>query len=161
MRVSPQSELAKKVTQIGFAFLPSHLPTQSSGEAILQLGSIEKLDGLSEIQELTPKEASESAPNLYSGNFGCSDFPFHTDLAHWFQPPRYLVLRCVESGSEPGWADLDLELRCTREGCVEMSVAARVELGSGISYEELREGTALRLSVVVLRASIAIRETLI
>jgi L-asparagine oxygenase len=100
MRVSSQSEMAKKVTQTGFAFLSSHLPTQSSGDAILQLGLIEKLDGLSEIQELTPKEASESTSNLYSGNFGCGEFPFHTDLAHWFQPPHYLVLRCVEGARE-------------------------------------------------------------
>ena len=33
--------------------------------------------------------------NSYSGNFGYGEFPFHTDLAHWYIPPRYLVLRCA------------------------------------------------------------------
>jgi alpha-ketoglutarate-dependent taurine dioxygenase len=100
MKLTSQSELAKEVTATGFAFLPSHLPSQSSHEAILQLGLVEKLDGLSEIQELTPKEAAESPPNIYSGNFGYGEFPYHTDLAHWFTPPRLLVLRCVEGARD-------------------------------------------------------------
>ncbi len=33
--------------------------------------------------------------NLYSGNYGLQEFPLHTDLAHWYIPPRYLILRCV------------------------------------------------------------------
>lgn len=33
--------------------------------------------------------------NTYSGNFGLEVFPFHTDLAHWYIPPRYIFLRCV------------------------------------------------------------------
>ncbi len=44
------------------------------------------------VQTLEPK--ATAAPNTYSGNFGLDRFPFHTDLAHWRVPPRYLVLRC-------------------------------------------------------------------
>lgn len=100
MKIASQSEMTAEVAATGFAFLASHLPKQASGEAIPQLGQIEKLDGLSEIQELIPKEASDSPPNIYSGNFGCADFPFHSDLAHWFLPPRFLVLRCVEGARD-------------------------------------------------------------
>lgn len=54
-------------------------------------------DGL--IQELVPREAA--LPNTYSGIYGLDRFPFHTDLAHWRIPPRYLLLRCVT-----GYADI-------------------------------------------------------
>jgi L-asparagine oxygenase len=50
-------------------------------------------------QVLIPRAASP--PNTYSGIFGLDCFPFHTDLAHWPLPPRYLLLRCVR-----GYADV-------------------------------------------------------
>lgn len=96
MQTVTKSKLAAQVNAVGFAFLPGYLPEQDSGDAIACFGTIEKLAGLSEIQELVPKELPNSPPNIYSGNFGFSDFPFHTDLAHWFLPPHYLVLRCIE-----------------------------------------------------------------
>lgn len=55
--------------------------------------------GGSLVQVLTPK--AEATPNTYSGIFGLGRFPFHTDLAHWPMPPRYLLLRCVR-----GYADV-------------------------------------------------------
>jgi L-asparagine oxygenase len=33
--------------------------------------------------------------NTYGGNYGFGPLPLHTDLAHWHQPPRYLMLRCL------------------------------------------------------------------
>lgn len=45
------------------------------------------------VQELVPR--SSATPNTYSGIYGLGRFPFHTDLAHWRLPPRYLLLRCV------------------------------------------------------------------
>lgn len=51
------------------------------------------------VQHLVPRAAS--TPNNYSGIFGLGPFPFHTDLAHWRWPPRYLLLRCVK-----GFADM-------------------------------------------------------
>jgi len=38
---------------------------------------------------------ASATPNTYSGIYGLQRFPFHTDLAHWRVPPRYLLLRCV------------------------------------------------------------------
>ena len=100
MRVTSQSELAVEVDVTGFAFVPSHLRGQTSYDAISSLGTVEKLSGINEIQELIPRNPSDSPPNIYSGNFGYSDFPFHTDLAHWFLPPHYFVLRCLEGASD-------------------------------------------------------------
>jgi hypothetical protein len=51
------------------------------------------------VQELVPRDAAP--PNTYSGIYGLDRFPFHTDLAHWRMPPRYLLLRCVA-----GYADV-------------------------------------------------------
>ena len=45
------------------------------------------------VQGLIPR--ASAAPNTYSGIYGLDRFPFHTDLAHWRLPPRYLLLRCV------------------------------------------------------------------
>jgi alpha-ketoglutarate-dependent taurine dioxygenase len=45
------------------------------------------------VQELVPRDTA--TPNTYSGIYGLDRFPFHTDLAHWRLPPRYLLLRCV------------------------------------------------------------------
>ena len=50
------------------------------------------------IQELVPRAAA--TPNTYSGIYGLRSFPFHTDLAHWRVPPRYLLLRCVRGYAE-------------------------------------------------------------
>lgn len=41
-----------------------------------------------------------STPNTYSGLFGVGQFPFHTDLAHWPEPPRYVLLRCIKGYEE-------------------------------------------------------------
>jgi L-asparagine oxygenase len=86
--------------QSGFAFFASYLPTESSSKAMAKLGRVQKLPGVNVIQELTPKDSADSPPNIYSGNFGYDDFPFHTDLAHWFLPPRYLALRCIEGAPD-------------------------------------------------------------
>lgn len=58
------------------------------------------LDGLSAIQTLTPKPTVNLPKNTYSGNFGTDVFPMHTDMAHWHQPPRYFVLRCLVPDSK-------------------------------------------------------------
>ena len=46
------------------------------------------------VQTLTPR--INAPPNTYSGIYGLSSFPYHTDLAHWRRPPRYLLLRCLK-----------------------------------------------------------------
>lgn len=87
------------VNDSGFAFIQSYLPEESSFDAMSSLGTLLKIQGLTQVQELRPRLQVESFPNLYSGNYGYDSFPLHTDLAHWCIPPRYLVLRCVK-GSE-------------------------------------------------------------
>jgi L-asparagine oxygenase len=60
-----------------------------------ELGETLQLSNIPIVQQIVPKKQEESTDSLYSGNFGLKEFPFHTDLAHWYIPPRYLMLRCV------------------------------------------------------------------
>lgn len=52
------------------------------------------------VQIIKPRVQTEAPPNQYSTEFGLDGFPFHTDLAHWFRPPRYFMLRCSIGSSE-------------------------------------------------------------
>lgn len=93
------AELMRTVTRDGFAFLSAYMPDVSTATALHGLSSVVQLDGFSEVQILRPRHLHESPPNTYSGNFGLDVFPFHTDLAHWYLPPRYVALRCVSGSS--------------------------------------------------------------
>lgn len=79
----------------GFAFIPSYMPGMGTINAVSTIGEILELNEVNLIQTLTPKEIDRSTPNTYSGIYGLDEFPMHTDLAHWDEPPRYLVLRCI------------------------------------------------------------------
>ena len=89
------SDIAENLETDGFVKLNRYLPLTSSMEAFSELGRLIQLPGVAEIQLLTPRQTFDASPNTYSGNFGVQSFPLHTDLAHWFLPPRYFALRCV------------------------------------------------------------------
>ncbi len=63
------------------------------------LGRIFKVPSMPLVQTLTPREKENEPENTYSGNYGTGEFPFHTDLAHWYAPPRYFLLRCIVPGA--------------------------------------------------------------
>ncbi|MDD7972881.1 TauD/TfdA family dioxygenase [Roseinatronobacter alkalisoli] len=86
-------DLRQKITESGYALISQHRPNADIVEVANELGDpLTPWEG-GLVQTLIPRE--ESAPNTYSGNFGLGRFPFHTDLAHWRRPPRYLLLRCL------------------------------------------------------------------
>jgi hypothetical protein len=87
--------LLNSIQEDGYAFIPGFRPEKDTEAVAIDIGVIEPNSYLSPIQQLQPKAKSANAPNLYSGSFGHERFPFHTDLAHWFLPPRYIVLRCI------------------------------------------------------------------
>lgn len=53
---------------------------------------------ISTVQTLTPRVAKQEKSSTYSDVFGLSEFPLHSDYAHWETPPRYLMLRCIVGG---------------------------------------------------------------
>jgi L-asparagine oxygenase len=79
----------------GYAFLPAHLPGNQTEEIIHSIGAVLRLGAGAGMHRLKPTLAEETTPNTYSGMYGHGRFPFHTDLAHWRHPPRFLLLRCV------------------------------------------------------------------
>lgn len=84
----------RNLTRLGYDFIDDldvNLTIQDIGD---RFGGIYRVPGMALIQTLTPRSKAEP-PNTYSGLFGYGEFPFHTDLAHWHRPPRYLVMRCV------------------------------------------------------------------
>lgn len=68
---------------------------ESTLDVAQRIGSVFKVPTMPLVQTLTPRLKENEQENTYSGNFGIGEFPFHTDLAHWYVPPRFLFLRCV------------------------------------------------------------------
>jgi len=68
---------------------------ESMLEVAQRIGNVFKVPTMPLIQTLTPRLIESEPDNTYSGNFGINEFPYHTDLAHWYVPPRYLLLRSV------------------------------------------------------------------
>lgn len=53
-----------------------------------------------ETMESLVASPKDSKPlNTYGGNYGYGQLPLHTDLAHWYRPPRYVLLRCISGTS--------------------------------------------------------------
>jgi L-asparagine oxygenase len=88
----------ENINNHGYAILREHCSGSSITEVANTIGRplTPWQGGL--IQELVPR--SNSTPNTYSGIYGLNSFPFHTDLAHWRNPPRYLLLRCLIGSPE-------------------------------------------------------------
>lgn len=84
----------------GYVFLPHFRPGEATYAVANSIGEISELPNVSITQRIRPKRTQDSTPNLYSGNYGLNAFPLHTDLAHWYLPPRYFLLRCAYPAPE-------------------------------------------------------------
>jgi L-asparagine oxygenase len=91
----------------GFSLIRGFDPQAASMDAARRLGDVDSVEGLGPVQTLTPQALHEASPNTYSGNFGRSSFPLHTDLAHWARPPRYVALRCIHGAPHVATLVLD------------------------------------------------------
>ena len=97
---SARPQLAAGLSHRGFVFASRYRPDLDTVATAASLGGVlQKIQGVPIVQRLVPRSIEKSAPNVYSGNFGLSAFPLHTDLAHWFSPPRFLMLRCLRGDS--------------------------------------------------------------
>lgn len=88
-------ELIRAVQFQGFAFRERLSPRLSTEMLAHAIGEPVALGVNPPVHPLTPKSTDEAPFNTYSGNYGLGDFPLHTDLANWYEPPHYLMLRCV------------------------------------------------------------------
>lgn len=80
--------------QDGYIFLSAYRPGEDETTVAASLGSLLALGDGPSVHPLVPLRKEAATPNTYSGIYGLERFPFHTDLAHWRLPPRYLLLRC-------------------------------------------------------------------
>ena len=48
---------------------------------------------------IRPQMVDAARPNTLSSRYGMASFPFHTDVAYWRVPARFLLLHCVSPGS--------------------------------------------------------------
>lgn len=78
----------------GFVFIKKWLVGVASEELIYRCGCPLKFGQNSAVHFIRPQH--DAPPNTYSGIYGLNEFPFHSDMAYWRIPPRYLMLRCVK-----------------------------------------------------------------
>ena len=86
----------KSLRHNGFVKFLCDRSSDSTQTIVDSIGYTAPISGLSTIQTIIPRQADSIERSSYSGNFGLDDFPLHTDLAHWYVPPRYFVLRCIQ-----------------------------------------------------------------
>lgn len=89
------TEIKSRLDENGYVFIPAYVPQLETIISIKGLGNILEIEDIDQKQILVPKHLPKLTPNTYSGNYGLSTFPLHTDLAHWLIPPRYFALRCI------------------------------------------------------------------
>ena len=101
-KVNPilRENLVDQLNQVGYIKLHEWRSKEKTISIALSLGTVVEIEtllpesGISTVQPLMPGHKAESSSNTYTGTFGLAEFPFHTDLAHWAKPPRYIMLRC-------------------------------------------------------------------
>lgn len=88
-------DLRSPIERDGYVFLSRFRPELTGAEALSEFGQLVALGTGGPVHRLVPKDVTSAPPNTYSGMFGLDAFPLHTDLAHWYLPPRYFALRCI------------------------------------------------------------------
>jgi L-asparagine oxygenase len=87
--------LIRGVQDRGFEFREQLLLGVATEKLARAIGEPAGLGPHSPVHTVTPKSEDEAGPNTYSGNYGLAMFPFHTDMANWHVPARYLMLRSL------------------------------------------------------------------
>jgi L-asparagine oxygenase len=90
-----KSSISQQLDYCGYAHLERFQPERPTLKLARDFGKILKIPGVPVVQRIVPRQQADAPTNLYSGNYGLQEFPLHTDLAHWYIPPRYLFLRCM------------------------------------------------------------------
>lgn len=89
------ANVRQEVEERGYVLLKTYCANASGEEVASALGKVLTLGEGSPVHQLRPTPKDKTTPNTYSGIYGLDDFPFHTDMAHWRHPPRFIMLRCV------------------------------------------------------------------
>lgn len=90
----------KSLLKYGYARFSCESRFQSTVGIAHSIGDVLELPEISMVQTLRPNGAKEIEASSYSGNYGVGEFPLHTDMAHWYIPPPYLLLRCIQPAED-------------------------------------------------------------
>lgn len=132
------SAIKAELTSHGYVLLRNYRPAADTITVAREIGlPLTPWEGRL-VQRLIPR--AEATPNTYSGIYGLDRFPFHTDLAHWRTPPRYLLLRCIT-----GYADVPT-LLVDGQGVIEV-VTLDILVRAIFKPRRPREGTLSLLSL--------------
>jgi len=94
------NDLAAELRETGWTRVEATNADEPTLEIARRLGSISAISGIAQVQELIPRSLDQSSANSYGGIYGLEPFPLHTDMAHWFVPPHFILLRCVRPAPE-------------------------------------------------------------
>lgn len=87
---------AEHLQQHGYARVLATAPDETTLQIARRLGAVSEIAGIAEVQQLTPRAVGQASTSSYGGMYGLDAFPLHTDMAHWYVPPRYFLLRCLK-----------------------------------------------------------------
>lgn len=79
----------------GYVDLGVYEPKKSILEVAAQVAPCLGVRVPTNFEQLRVNSTIAKLENTYGGNYGYRELPLHTDLAHWYVPPRYLMLRCA------------------------------------------------------------------
>ena len=108
--------LVDRLSKDGFAFIPSWRTNANTHEIAESIGNVIDTSLYSNgfsfqtVQTLQPRHKQSESRKVYSDIFGLSRFPLHTDLAYWYEPPHYLILRCLHGSSEVSTRILSVDI---------------------------------------------------
>ena len=105
LMTQPLSRVLDSLAQLGWAL---HTAPNTEGvpvqDAIRTLGDLLgtrvfcRANTLEEV--ITPQRQSEAHPGSLSARYGLNSLPFHIELSHRLRPCRFLLLGCIEPGSQ-------------------------------------------------------------
>jgi L-asparagine oxygenase len=87
------SPLRQRLQSDGFANLGVIDPTRSLSDVASGIATSISAAVVDATEQLEVSPRGAKGQNTYGGNYGLDALPFHTDLAHWHRPPRYVLLR--------------------------------------------------------------------
>lgn len=87
--------ISNKLHSDGFVEINDSDPAISLEQFAQQISDLIGAEVSGAPENLIASPSGSKPLNTYGGNYGYSELPLHTDLAHWYRPPRYLILRCV------------------------------------------------------------------
>jgi len=89
----PMTQLRQRLQSDGFADMGVIDPIQSLSEVARGIAALISAAVVDAPEQLEVSPRGAKGKNTYGGNYGLDALPFHTDLAHWHIPPRYVLLR--------------------------------------------------------------------